>query len=134
MKHLLLLVSFVILFANCVSAQQANIDSVLKKKANPEDPGLPIKDVINHIGSEVYIRDTISGYKIINHSLKLLFIGGKFPNQILTIVIKGRKLNKEIPLWFKNGIGHFSGKAVFYEGKPAIIVTSNMQLSTVVMI
>ncbi len=111
-----------------------SIQVILQKMANPEDPGLPIKDVINHIGSDVYIRDTIRGYKIVNHSLRLLFIGGKYPNQVLTIIIKGRKLNKEIPLWFKSGIGHFSGKAILYEGKPAIIITSNMQLSTVVMI
>jgi len=133
MKYFFLLTCFVILLVFRVSAQ-ANVYSVLQKMANPEDPGLPIKDVINHIGSEVYIRDTIFGYKIINHSLKLLFIGGRYPNQVLTIIIKGRKLNKEIRLWFKSGIGHFSGKAILYEGKPAIIITSNMQLSTVVMI
>jgi|GEM_PF-608279 hypothetical protein len=133
MKYFVLLFSFVILLAYKVSAQ-ANVDSVLRKMAIPQDPGLPIKDVINHIGSEVYIRDTIYGYKIVNHSLRLLFIGGKYPNQVLTIIIKGRKLNKEIPLWFKNGIGHFSGKALLYEGRPAIIITSNRQLSTTVMI
>lgn len=133
MKYFVLLFSFVILLAYKVSAQ-ANVDSVLRKMAIPEDPGLPIKDVINHIGSEVYIRDRIYGYKIVNHSFRLLFIGGKYPNQVLTIIIKGRKLNKEIPLWFKNGIGHFSGKALLYEGRPAIIITSNRQLSTAVMI
>ena len=134
MKYLLLSVSFVILFTYRVSAQKANVDSLLQKMNIAEDPGMPIREVINHIGSKVYVRDTICGFKIINRSRRLLFLGGNYPNQVLTIIIKGKKLNKEISFWFKSGIGHFFGKAIIYESKPAIIITSDIQLGTSVMI
>jgi hypothetical protein len=137
MKCLPILVSIIFLSVFKVSAQKtANIDSLLKSqyKMNPEDPGLPISEVARHLGSSVYIRDTISDIKIISDSLTLLYIGGKYPNHVLTIIIKGKKLNKQTSSWWKNGIGHFSGLAILYEGKPAITIYSQWQLGTVIQI
>jgi hypothetical protein len=122
------------LFAYTASAQQTKIGSALQKKANLEEPGMPIKDVISHIGSDVYVRDTISEHRIVNDSTKLLYLGGKYPKQVLTIIIKGKKLNKQLASWFKEEIGHFSGKAILYESKPAIIITSEDQLKIKIQI
>jgi hypothetical protein len=134
MKYLFIISSFFTLLSINVFGQQTKLDAILHNMANQEDPGMPLNLVINHIGSEVYVRDTISGYKTVNDSLTLLYIGGKYPNQVLTILIKGKKLNRQTASWWKNSIGHFSGLAVLYEGKPAIIITSQWQLGTVIMI
>jgi hypothetical protein len=134
MKCLFIIFSFLILLTFNAFGQQTKLDSVLHNRANQEDPGTPLNLVINHIGSEVYVRDTVSDYKIVNDSLTLLYIGGKYPNQVLTILIKGEKLNKQTAPWWKNAIGHFSGLAILYEGKPAIVIISQRQLGTVIMI
>ena len=125
----LLPIAFLLLLVNYnAAAQRTRLDSMLQKRANPEEPGVPLKDVIKHIGTDVYVRDTVVNYKIANSSLKLLYLGGKYPNQILTIIIKGKRLNKQTANWLKSGIGYFSGKAIIYQGKPAIVIASMDQL------
>lgn len=96
---------------------------------NQEERPLPTKEVIHHIGGEVYIFDTIVGAKVISDTLKLLYIGGKYPNHILTVLVKGKKVNHELSNMIA-GKSHFSGKVFMYEGKPAITVTNYVQLGT----
>ncbi|MDN3579869.1 hypothetical protein [Mucilaginibacter flavus] len=132
MKHYLPLFFFLMLFATKSMAQQTQADQLLLRM-NPEEPALTSKEIINHIGDDVYIKDTIAGYKIINKSLKLLYIGDRYPNHVMIVILKGEKVNRELSLW-KEGIGHFSGKAVMYNGKPAIIITNSVQVATRIQI
>jgi hypothetical protein len=132
MKHYLPLFFFLMSFATKSMAQQARVDQLLSRM-NPEEPALTSKEIINHIGDDVYIKDTIAGYKIINKSFKLLYIGNRYPNHVMIIMLKGEKVNRELHLWTK-GIGHFSGKAIMYNGKPAIIVTNSVQMGTRIQI
>ena len=134
MKRLIILSCLLALLAFKAMAQQAKEDVALAKLGIIEEPpAFPTREIISHIGSEVYIRDTIAGYKIINKHLKLLYLGNNYPNQLVTIVIKGRKTNRKLKL-YQVGIGHFSGKAMMYQGKPAIIVTDVHQTGTRVQI
>lgn len=134
MKRLLFVISFIVLFAGRAFAQQTNpVEQMLNKMANQKEPCLPVKEVINHIGSDVYTCDTIAGYKIINSSLKLLYIGGNYPNQIITVIIKGKQVNKDLKFW-NSGMGHFYGKAIVYKGKPAIVITDALQTGTQIQI
>lgn len=106
----------------------------LLKGLNPEEmPSISTREAVRQKDSTVYIRDTISGYKEINTSLTFLYIGGNYPNQILTVIIKGKETNKKLQL-IRSGIGHFTGKIVSYKGKPAIIVIDTYQWGTRVMI
>lgn len=134
MKRLLFVMSFTVLFADKAFAQQTNsIEQMLSTMANQKEPCLPVKEVINHIGSDVYTCDTIAGYKIINSSLKLLYIGGNYPNQIITVIIKGKQANKDLKLW-NSGMGHFYGKAFMYKGRPAIVIIDALQTGTQIQI
>jgi hypothetical protein len=133
MRHLVIIASFLLLNTCKILAQETQqVPDVLKALSSVmEAPALPTNEVINHIGSEVYIRDTISGYKVISKSLKLLYLG--YPKRILTIIIKGKKVNKELAAC-NVGIGHFSGKAIIYKHKPAIIITNSDQTGIRIMI
>lgn len=117
------------LLACRASCQKVDVQSALSKSAFIEEPpSFPSQEIINHIGSEVYIIDTIAGYKVINKRLKLLYLGYNYPHQLVTVVISGRKTNRILELC-KAGMGYFSGKAVMYEGKPAIIITDPYQVT-----
>lgn len=134
MKILILFISFLLILTFKASAQQTRVDSALLKRSVPEEQGIPIKDVIKHIGTDVYIRDTVTDSRVINSSLRLLYLGGKYPKQVLTIIIKGKKLNQKTFSWFKSGLGYFNGKAFLYKNKPAILVTSIEQFEVRVQI
>lgn len=133
MKQVIILSCLLSLLAFKALGQRGNDISLTKSGIIEEPPAFATGEIISHIGTEVYIRDTIAGYKIINKHLKLLYLGNNYPNQLVTIVIKGRKANRKLKL-YQAGVGHFSGKAVMYQGKPAIIVTDPYQTGTRVQI
>ena len=134
MKRLILFCSLTFLAFNTLAQKQHAIDSILAKTGIIEEPPpFPTKEIINHIGSQVYIKDTIAGYKIVNKHLKLLYLGFNYPNQIATIVIKGIKTNKKLKL-YQFGIGYFSGLAIMYQGKPTIFITNPDQVGMRVQI
>jgi len=133
MKYCWLSLLFLSLFSTRVCSQTKDLNELLRKRANPDAPCLPTKELVNHIDSEVYICDTIAGYKIINRSLRLLYLGNKYPNQLATIIIKGRKVNILLSL-LTQGIGHFNGRVSIYKGKPAIIVNTENQTGTRILL
>lgn len=131
-----LIVAALVLITIKVSAQSSRrIDTVLNIKMNPEDPGLPLKEVGKHLGENVYVRNFVVGRKIINDSVTILYLGGKYPNHILSIFIKGKQLNEQTARWWNQlEMGHFHGIVILYKGKPAIVITSQWQLSTAIEI
>ncbi|MFI5136531.1 MAG: hypothetical protein ACHQIM_01805 [Sphingobacteriales bacterium] len=134
-KPLIIICLFLIFRLSNAYAQNATeLDFMLKSQKTLEATGTPAKDIVKLLGSNVYVRDTVSEIKAINDSLTFLYIGGKYPKHQLTIIVKGEKLNKQTSSWWKNGIGHFSGVAILYEGKPAIVIVSQWQLGTVIQI
>lgn len=88
---------------------------------------IPLKqtaDVTKYIGQSVSFTDVVSDYKVISDRLTLLNIGGRYPNQILTIAIKGNavKLN---PADLKGKRVYISGVPRMFKGKPEIEVTDS---------
>ena len=71
----------------------------------------------------------VYGYKIINKSCKVLYVGDRDPKKALNIIIKGNKVKIDVEDW-KNVLGHFTGKVTLYENKPTIIITEEYQLAT----
>jgi len=121
-----------IIFSFYASAQQKTIEQVLEGRAGQVEPGLPVNEVINHIGSQVYVVDTIYKYKIINDTTMYLYVGGSARHQLVTIIIKGttKQLNVARREDWTHGLIHVSGMAVIYKNKPAIVVTSGNQFGT----
>jgi hypothetical protein len=131
MKHWILMSIFSMLFSYRIQAQA--LDSILINMKNRLEPCLPTNEINRHLGSDVYIYDEVIDFKIINDSLKLLYIGKKYPKQDVTILIEGVKLIKEV-VFKKGDKWHFSGKAFVYKGKPAIIINNSVQLGTRIQI
>ena len=100
---------------------------------NPDSPCLPLSKVQDYINSEIYICDTVKGYKRVNNSLAYLYLGNKYPYQLVTIIIKGKQVNKELHL-LRTGFVHFRGKVFLYKKKPAIIVNNSILAGTGIMI
>ena len=135
MKYLFLIVSLIVLSELKILAQQRPFGELLKSRMNREEPGLPAKEAINHLNSDVYIVDTIYKYKIFSKSLMYLYVGGNYSNPALTIIVKGT--DKELKMKRKDwsaGVIHVTGKAILYTGKPAIIVTSGYQFGVQIQI
>ena len=93
---------------------------------------ISLKEVSKHIGKSVSIVGIVEDGKYISDKeLTLLNIGAKFPNQLLTIVIKGddRVKFKEAPEeLFKGKQIIVSGKLEIYKGKPQIVVSDYEQI------
>ena len=69
-------------FKLCAQSHSELLD-MLKGESIVEEPHTPTKEVANHINAEVYIFDSVLGHKTINNSLRLLYIGGFYPNHRL---------------------------------------------------
>jgi hypothetical protein len=73
-------------------------------------------EVVNYLGKYVTVTDVVYDYKVISNNLTLLNLGGKYPNQILTIAIKGPSGTTD---WKGKKIS-VSGIPKLFKGKPEI--------------
>lgn len=80
-------------------------------------------DILNYLGRQVTVSDIVYDYKVINNRLILLNLGGKYPNQILTIAVKGPStLN---PAELQNKRISVTGTPRLFKGKPEIETTGS---------
>jgi DNA/RNA endonuclease YhcR with UshA esterase domain len=80
------------------------------------------REAAQHINEAVILEDTVKGYKVINDGFKLLDIGARYPNQVMTVVLKGGAI-KDSPATLVGHRIHVEGTIELYRGKPEIIVT-----------
>jgi hypothetical protein len=110
MKQLLTFISLLFLFAS--TSAQTKISA---------------KDAPTHIGETVTVCDKVYSTKLIDGSnMTLLNLGGYYPNQLLTVVIKGadRSKFKDAPeSFYKDKNICVTGKIVDYKGKPEIVIS-----------
>jgi hypothetical protein len=86
---------------------------------------IDVKDAAKHIGESVSITAKVYSYKELAN-MTLVNLGAEYPNQLLTIVLKGTAngLVKDL-----NGkILTAKGKLGLYKGKPEILATDNTQI------
>jgi DNA/RNA endonuclease YhcR with UshA esterase domain len=116
MKYLLILISFVALFAVKASAQTT----------------IAAKDAAKHTGETVTICDKVYSTKLLDGSnMTFLDLGGFHPKQALTLVIKGddRSKFKGAPeVDFKGKNVCVTGVIVDFKGKPEIVLSDPTQL------
>jgi DNA/RNA endonuclease YhcR with UshA esterase domain len=86
------------------------------------------KDAAKHLNETVTIADKVYSTKLIeNTNMVLLDLGGRQPNQFLTVVIKGEdraKFNGKPEEYYKGREVTVTGKLISYHGKPEIVVSS----------
>jgi hypothetical protein len=106
----------------------------LAGRMNPESPRLPLNELKNHIGENVYLSGTITSRRGVSDSLTYLYVGSTYPNHLLTVILKGKQLNKELTYLQINWDSRFSGELLMIEGKPTIIVSSSFQIAQQIML
>lgn len=130
-----LFVIIVLLTNKTVAQQHVRTDSLLGfKMLNPEELHIPTDDLKKYIGKGGYIYDNIWGVKVINDTLKVLYVGGRYPYHKVSILIQGHKTIQQLSHLYDGVASHFSGKVVMYEGKPAIIITRDTQILEQIML
>jgi len=93
---------------------------------------IPSSEIAKHLGDSVTICDKVYGARYLDRtSLTLMNLGNEFPNQLLTVVIKGNDRNKfrfkpeEVYAHKKICV---TGRVTEYAGKPQIVVTEPRQI------
>jgi len=134
MKYILFLILG--LFTSKISAQShPSTDSLLGIKImNGEEPHIPTIELKKYIGKNVYIYDNIWGVELINDTLKMLYVGGRYPHHTISILIQGRKTIQQLNHLYDGVASHFSGEVVMYKSKPAIIITRESQILEQIML
>ena len=94
-----------------------------------------INDVSSHVGDSVTVSSTVHGGRFLSgNSLTLLNLGAAYPNQLLTVVIRGDDRTKfaEAPETLYRGKDILvKGKVEMFNGKPQIVVTTKEQIEIV---
>ena len=107
-----LLLAFLVMLLACKASAQQEVD---------------LKDIKKHIGQEVTIYDTVYDYKMVSRTYKELFVGARYPNQKLTVVIKGTNLKIGQSLLKKHLCG-FKGVVTLHDGRLEILATERGQV------
>ena len=107
--------------------QRVKITSVALTAPPNQGSGLiDLGDIKNSVGKTVTVKGKIFGIKDIG-SMALADVGAPYPNQLLTLAIKGsaKSLSDQI-----NGkMITVKGQVIDYKGKPEIIVTDPAQIT-----
>jgi hypothetical protein len=109
MKRVLVLIAFICngSFALC----QTKIDA---------------KDAKAHIGEMVTITDKVYGGKLLASNMTLIDLGGRYPNELLTIMIPAAdrpKFSGQPEVDWKDKTVTVTGTVIDYHGKPEIVIS-----------
>jgi hypothetical protein len=98
----------------------ADAAAVVAPTADAAPVAIDIKDVANHMDQVVTVSGTVFGFKALS-GLTLVNLGAAYPDQLLTVVLKGEAIA------IANGLDGktitVTGKVELYKGKPEIVVT-----------
>lgn len=122
MKYLCALICFVALFTVKASAQT---DSVKKITTADFSKPVPSKTIAAEVGHMVAVCDTVVDYRVVSPALTLLNLGGRYPNQNITIALKGPKVNLAN---MKGKAVCFYGEIALFKNKPEMVVTEPVQI------
>ena len=87
---------------------------------------IDIKDAANHVDQLVVVSAKVFGYKALS-GLTLVNLGAAYPDQPLTVVLKGEAMAMAEGLDGKTI--QVTGKVEIYKGKPEIIVTEKGKIT-----
>jgi hypothetical protein len=122
MKYLLTLLCFTAIFCVNASAQTDTATKVIKP-----DFTKPVasKTIAAEVGHWVAVCDTVVDYRVVSDALTLLNLGGRYPNQNITIALKGPKIK---PALMKGKAVCFYGEITLFKDKPEMVITQPVQV------
>ncbi|MGE6220697.1 hypothetical protein ACQKCH_12790 [Nubsella zeaxanthinifaciens] len=91
---------------------------------------ISIKDAVNHVGKQVTICDSVYSARAMDN-LSLMNLGGKFPKELLTVVVfkaDRAKFEKEPVEIFEHQRICITGTVTLYKEKLQIVVNDPKQL------
>jgi hypothetical protein len=83
------------------------------------------KDAKAHIGETVTVIDTVYGGKLLSSNMTLIDVGGRYPHELLTIMIPAAdrsKFSGSPETDWKGKAVSVTGKIIDYKGKPEIVI------------
>jgi DNA/RNA endonuclease YhcR with UshA esterase domain len=122
MKYLLALLCFTACFCFEASAQT---DSTKKITTADFTKPVPSKTIAAEVGHVVAVCDTVVDYRVVSDALTLLNLGSRYPNQNITIALKGPKVN---PALMKGKAVCFYGEITLFKNKPEMVITQPVQI------
>jgi hypothetical protein len=84
------------------------------------------KDAKAHIGETVTITDKVYGGKLLSSNMTLIDLGGRYPNELLTVMIPfadRSKFSGQPEIDWKDKTVTVTGKVIDYRGKPEIAIS-----------
>jgi hypothetical protein len=124
MKKLLIILAFFTFFNLHASAQTGAANS---NSANWFANPVASANIADKVGNSVSVCDTVYDYRVVSSVLTLLNLGGKYPNQKLTVTLKGDQL-KLNPALMKGKAVCFYGPVTLFKNKPEMVVTDLTQI------
>ena len=86
---------------------------------------IELKNITGFVGKTVSVSGKVFSSKDIG-SMVLVNLGGAYPNQLLTVALKGKA--KELAAQLADKVITVTGDVIDYKGKPEIIVTAPSQI------
>jgi hypothetical protein len=85
------------------------------------------KNISAQVGQKLAVRDTVYDFRVVNPTTTLLNLGGHYPNQSLTVTIKGDAI-KINPALMKGKPVCFYGEVTLFKNRPEMVVTEPAQI------
>ena len=114
MKALTILCLVTLLSVNCF----AQIADPVKKSAKESR----IAKIVNYVGLECAVDDSLYGYKVMNPDQTVLYLGGNNPNNVMNVILKGNVFKYKQADFVGKWV-YVTGKVEMEIGKPTIVVT-----------
>jgi hypothetical protein len=115
------------LFNGAKPPAAADLSKALENNANKGIiiGNVDLKNIAGFVGKTVSVSGKVYGSKDIG-SMVLVNLGGAYPNQLLTVALKGKA--KELGAQLADKVITVTGDVIDYKGKPEIIVTDTAQI------
>ncbi len=85
------------------------------------------KNISAQVGKKLAVCDTVYDFRVVNPTTTLLNLGGRYPQQNLTIAIKGDSV-KINPTLMKGKPVCFYGEVTLFKDRPEMVVTAPEQI------
>jgi hypothetical protein len=88
------------------------------------------KGIAAQVGQKLAVCDTVYDFRVVNQATVLLNLGGRYPNQSLTVTVKGSNV-KINPALMKGKLVCFYGEITLFKSKPELVVTEPAQIMNI---
>jgi DNA/RNA endonuclease YhcR with UshA esterase domain len=119
MKYGLIPAFVLCLMAGSLKAQTTEAERFAKPQSS--------KNISAQVGQKLAVCDTVYDFRVVNSTTTLLNLGGRYPQQKLTVTIKGDAV-KVNPALMKGKPVCFYGEVTLFKNRPEMVVSAPEQI------